>query len=510
MHKSSAHNNSEQSAIVIGGGIGGLATAALLAKKGFEVRLFEKNETLGGVANTFSAQGFTFDMGPSWYLMPDVFENFFSLVGERVEDHLDLIRLDPSYRIYFKGQKRHFDFYSDLQRDLPTFEKLEPGSGAQLKKYLELSKNQYEIALGGFMYKNYDTVFDFFNKQVATEGHKLEVFARMSDYVAKFFHTDEVQKIMEYQLVFLGSSPYNTPALYNIMSHIDFNMGVWYPRGGIHEIPKALQRIGEKSGAQYFANSPVQRILTGANHKARGVRLENGDEHFADVIVANASIHHVETKLLGKPHRSFSSGYWGKRTLAPSAFILYLGLRDKVPNLAHHNLIFSEDWKTNFAEIFDDAVWPSDPSLYVCAPSVTDETVAPPGQENLFVLVPVAPGLQATPKQLEKLADKTLQTVESEMNIPNLRERIVYKRLFWGRDFQERYNNFQGTALGLAHTMNQTAILRPNNKSKKLKNLFFAGANTNPGIGMPICLISAELAYKRIIGDRSAGHLTEL
>ncbi len=252
------HKNSKETAIVIGGGIGGLATAALLAKKGFAVQLFEKNENLGGVANTFSAQGFTFDMGPSWYLMPDVFENFFNLVGERVEDHLDLIRLDPSYRIYFKDQGRHFDFYSDLKRDLPTFETLEPGSGAQLKKYLELSKNQYEIALGGFMYKNYDTVFDFFNKQVATEGRKLEVFARMSDYVAKFFHTDEVQKIMEYQLVFLGSSPYNTPALYNIMSHIDFNMGVWYPRGGVHEIPKALRRIGQKSGAQYFVNSPVR------------------------------------------------------------------------------------------------------------------------------------------------------------------------------------------------------------------------------------------------------------
>ena len=393
---------------------------------------------------------------------------------------------------------------------MPTFETLEPGSGAKLKKYLELSKNQYEIALGGFMYKNYDTVFDFFNKQVATEGRKLEVFAHMSDYVAKFFHTDEVQKIMEYQLVFLGSSPYNTPALYNIMSHIDFNMGVCYPRGGVHEIPKALRRIGEKSGAQYFVNSPVQRILTGRNHRARGVRLENGQEHFADVVVANASIHHVESKLLGKPHRSFSDRYWQKRTLAPSAFILYLGLRDKVPDLAHHNLIFAQDWKTNFAEIFDAPVWPSDPSLYVCAPSVTDESVAPPGQENLFVLVPVAPGLQATPEQLEKFADVTLQTIEREMNIPNLRERIVYQRMFWGRDFAERYNNFQGTALGLAHTMNQTAILRPNNKSKKLKNLFFAGANTNPGIGMPICLISAELAYKRIIGDKSAGHLTEL
>ena len=420
------------------------------------------------------------------------------------------MRLSPSYRIYFKGQNRHFDFYSDLQRDLATFEQLEAGSGDKLKAYLERSKAQYEIALGGFMYKNYDTIFDFFNKQVATEGRELEVFARMSDYVAKSFSSDEVQKIMEYQLVFLGSSPYNTPALYNIMSHIDFNMGVWYPRGGIHEIVRALQRIGAKNGVQYFTDSPVARILTGRNRQARGVRLENGEEYFADHVVSNANIHHTEQKLLGKPHRTHSERYWKTRTLAPSAFILYLGLKDKVPDIAHHNLIFSQDWKANFAEIFDSPCWPSDPSLYVCAPSVTDESVAPPGQENLFVLVPVAPDLKATPEQLEKFAARTLETIEKEMNIPNLKERIVYQRLFWGDDFASRYNNLRGSALGLAHTMSQTALLRPNNKSKKLKNLFFAGANTNPGIGMPICLISAELAYKRIIGDRSAGHLQEL
>jgi phytoene desaturase len=238
--------------------------------------------------------------------------------------------------------------------------------------------------------------------------------------------------------------------------------------------------------------------------------LENGEEHSADIVVANSNIHHTESKLLGKPHRSYSERYWQTRTLAPSAFILYLGLKDKVPDLAHHSLIFSQDWKTNFAEIFDSPCWPADPSLYVCAPSVTDPSVAPPGQENLFVLVPVAPGLEATPEQLNKFAERTLQTVEREMNIPNLRERIVYRRLFWGKDFRSRYNNLQGSALGLAHTMRQTAILRPNNKSKKLKNLFYTGANTNPGIGMPICLISAELAYKRIIGDKSAGHLANL
>lgn len=399
--------------------------------------------------------------------------------------------------------------FSDVARDIATFERLEPGSGEQLKKYLELSKMQYEIAIGGFMYKNNDTIFDFLNKQTAIEGRKLEVFARMNTYVEKFFKTDTVQKIMEYQLVFLGSSPYDTPALYNIMSHIDFSMGVYYPRGGIYEIVRALKNIGHKLGVEYFVNAPVKRILTGVR-RVRGVRLQSGEEHPADLIVANASIQHVESKLLSAPHRAYSERYWNTRTLAPSALVLYLGLKDKVPGLTHHNLLFAHDWRQNFAEIFDQPQWPSDPSLYVCAPSVTDPDVAPPGQENLFVLVPTAPGLSATPQQLEELTARIITTLEEHMDIPNLRERIVYQRVFWGRDFAERYNNFRGSALGLAHTIWQTAILRPSNKSKKLKNLFYVGANTNPGIGMPIQLISAELAFKRIIGDKSAGHLTEI
>ena len=496
-------------AIVIGGGIGGLGTAALLGKKGYDVQLFEKNEQLGGVASRFEADGFSFDMGPSWYLMPDVFENFFDLLGERVEDHLDLVKLSPSYRIFFKDTEKIIDMFSDLERDIKTIEKLEPGAGAKLREYLALSKTQYEIAIKGFMYRNYDNIFSFMNLETAVEGKKLEVFAKMNKYVEKFFQSDEVQKIMEYQLVFLGSSPYDTPALYNIMSHIDFSMGVYYPQGGIHEIPCVLRSIGEKYGVRYHVNAPVARILTG-RRKARGVRLENGEEHFADLVVADANIHHVETKMLSKPHREYSPRYWKTRTLAPSAFIMYLGVKGKIPSLTHHNLVFARDWKQNFAEIFDKPQWPSDPSFYVCAPSVTDPKVAPEGHENLFVLVPMAPGLFATPEELEKYAERVLAMMETEMNIPDLRERIVYRRIFSGKDFQTRYNTLRGTALGLAHTIWQSAIFRPRNVSKKLKNLYYAGANVNPGIGMPICLISAELAYKRIVGDKSASHLDEL
>jgi phytoene desaturase len=499
----------EQKAVVIGGGIGGLAIACLLAQKGYTVQVVEKNETLGGLCNTFEADGFRFDMGPSWYLMPDVFEAFFRLLGEDVNKHLDLIRLSPSYRIFFKDTDRTVDMYSDLTRDIPTFEAMEPGSGEQLREYLKRSASQYDIALKGFMYKNYDTVFDFLNRQTMIEGRKLEVFSQMHRYVEKFFSTDHVQKIMEYQLVFLGSSPYNTPALYNIMAHIDFNMGVFYPRGGIYRIVETLKALGEKRGVRYMTGAPVEEIET-ERGKATAVRLATGERITADLIISNASIHHTETRLLKASDRTYPEPYWDKRTLAPSAFILYLGVQGKIPGLVHHNLIFSKDWPRNFAEIFDHPQWPTDPSLYVCAPSVTDPTVAPPDHENLFVLVPTAPGLEADKTRLESYAQKTLAMLEQTMQIPDLRQRIRYQRIFWGKDFTERYNNFRGTALGLAHTLQQTAIFRPRNQSRRVRNLFYVGANTNPGIGMPICLISAELAYKRIVGDRSAGHLSQL
>ena len=502
-------NLMNQKLLVIGGGIGGLAFAALAAKVGYDVTLLEKNERLGGVANQFEAQGFTFDMGPSWYLMPDVFQNYFDLLGERVEDYLDLTQLDPSYRIFFQGKERSLDFYSDLERDLPTFEMLEPGSGPKLKEYLEKSKYQYEIALGGFMYKNYDNIFDFLNKQVATEGRELEVFAKMSDYVAKHFSTDEVQKVMQYTLVFLGSSPYNTPALYNIMSHIDFNMGVFYPQGGIHQIPLALKKIGEKNGVKYRTNVNVAQINTKRGPKVKGVTLDNGEELEADIIVSNAPVHHTES-LLPKSYRDHSQSYWDRRTLAPSALIMYLGVKGKVDSLTHHNLLFSPDWKKNFGEIFDTPQWPSEPSLYICAPSKTDPTVAPPGDENLFVLVPIPAKLNYTDADLEFQSDRFLEIIEREMNCPDLRERIIYKRVFCSKDFTAHYNKLGGTALGLAHTIKQTAILRPNNQSKKVENLLYVGGDTNPGIGMPIQLISAELALKRLIGDKSSGHLTEI
>lgn len=474
--------------------------AVILAKAGYKVDVYEKNEQTGGRASVFSANGFTFDMGPSWYLMPDVFEDFFAKCGEKIEDHLSLKRLDPSYRIFFGGTGKQVDMSSNLEKVIPIFEAIEPGSGPALRRYLEISKQQYEIAKKDFLYRNYDSIFDFFNRRTLIEGSKMSVFISMDRYVKKFFKTPEIQKIMQYTLVFLGSSPYNTPALYNIMSHIDFNLGVFYPQGGIRQIITALQTIAEKNGAKFHINTPVQKILV-EQGKAIGIQTANGETILSDIVISDADLAHTEQVLLPPEAREYPDTYWASRVLAPSAFILYLGIKDRVPELTHHNLLFSQDWKKNFSQIFDQPQWPADPSLYICAPSVTDPSVAPPGKENLFVLVPIAAKLKATQAEYENYADQIIALMEKELQIPNLASRIEFRRIFGVEDFAKRYNSYGGSALGLAHTLRQTAIFRPKNINKKARNLYYVGANVNPGIGMPICLISAELAWQRIQKD---------
>ncbi len=523
----------KKTAIIIGSGFGGIGSAAILAKAGWEVTVLEKNEMVGGRATIFEARkqkngtykrfdtipnkkkgavdSFIFDRGPSWYLMPDVFEHFYEILGENVNHELKLKRLSPSYRIFYKDETENsqVDIFSDLEKDLPTLEKIESGSGEQMKKYLDKAGFQYGIAKDRFMYKNYDRLRDLFTVEVVKDGTKLSVFKTMNKYVEGYFKTHQLQKIMQYPLVFLGSSPYNTPALYNIMSHIDFNMGVFYPQGGLYAVTESLQSIAEKNGAKFKINSGVKQILV-QDGKARGVILDNGKKLEAKVVISNADIQHTESRLLSPEHREHSEKYWKTRTLAPSALLIYLGVKGTYKNLKHHNLLFSKDWKQNFAQIFDQPQWPDDPSLYVCAPSKSDKTVAPKGHENLFVLVPIAPGLKYTKKKLEKYADKILETMETEMKLPDLCKNIVFKELFSVKDFKQRYNSQEGTALGLAHTLKQTAVFRPNNISKKVENLYYVGAGTNPGIGMPITLISAEIMYKRLTGDKSAGPLEKL
>lgn len=495
--------------VVIGAGIGGLGTACLFAKKGYDVTVLEKNENFGGRANIFEAEGYRFDMGPSWYLAPDLFEHFFQLMGERVEDHLDLIRLSPSYRIFFHNESESLDIHSDIGRDSATFERIEPGAAEKLKAYLKQSEYQYNVATQHFMYKNYDTIFDFFNRRVMTEGQKLSVFSKMHSFVSRFFRSRKLQQVMEYTMVFLGTSPYEAPALYNLMSHMDFNQGVFYPRGGFYELIKALAHVAEKNGARLLANSPVAEILV-ENGAASGVRLASGEVIPADIVISNADLWFTETQLLSDKWRSYKQRYWDRKVMAPSAFIMYLGIKEKLQGITHHNLLFSDDWRLNFDQIYKDPCLPPEPSLYVCAPSVTDSEVAPEGRENLFVLVPIASGLEMTEDEKQAYSEKVLRLIEREMGLTGLREKVEYKRIYTVSDFATDYNAFRGSALGLAHTMRQTAIFRPKNQSKKVKDLYYVGAGTNPGIGTQICLISAELVFKRVHGIKTAGPLEAL
>ncbi|MFT4536868.1 MAG: phytoene desaturase [Saprospiraceae bacterium] len=497
--------------VVIGGGIGGLGTACLLSKRGYEVTLVEKNENLGGRANIFTAEGFTFDMGPSWYLMPDVFENFYKLVDEDINDHLDIVRLSPSYRVFFPGDKEVpvLDMESDLEKDLPTLEKLEPGVTDRMRSYLKRSEKQYGIAQKYFMHRNYNSVWDFLKWEVAKEGRSMNPLQTMEKYLNKWFRDERLKKILEYTLVFLGSAPSKTPALYNVMNHVDFGMGVFYPRGGIYTIIDSFKNMNEKFGTKIMTSSPVKKINV-ENKSVTGVELESGEILEADYVVSNADMWFTETKLLDKDQQTFPEKYWEKATMAPTAFIMYLGLNTSVPNLQHHNLRFCKDWKQNFVEIFDKPQLPNDPSYYVCKPTHTDRNIAPEGQDILFVLVPLPCEFIPTEKQKKSYRDKIIGMMESDLDLLGLEDMITYERSYWGDDFGRDYNAYKGNALGgMAHTLKQT-LFRPKNFSKKVKNLYYAGAGTNPGIGVPTSLISSQLAYKRIENITHPHPLTSL
>lgn len=484
--------------IIIGSGIGGLGSAALLSKSGYDVTVVEKNTNIGGRANIFEAEGYTFDMGPSWYLMPDVFEHYFQLLGENISDYLDLVKLSPSYRVFFSNDKELpiVDIHSDLEKDLPLFEKLEPGVTPKIREYLERSGEQYQMAKDTFMYRNLGFSIDFLKWKVIKKGIELNPFQTMQSYLNTWFKSDRLKKILEYTLVFLGSDPAKTPAMYNIMNAIDFNMGVYYPKGGIYEIVKALEKINTKHGTKFITEAPVSEICI-ENKKAVGVKLKNNDILTADIIISNADLWFTETKLLQPKYQTYPERYWKKSVLSPSAFIMYLGLNRKLDILSHHNLRFGEDWKQNFKELFDTPQLPEDPSYYICKPTETDPDLSPEGTDNLFVLVPIPPGLHLSQEDMKGYRQKIFNLIKTDLNLPHFEDYITYERAYWSDDFKRDYNAYKGTALGLAHTLKQT-LKRPLNYSKKVKNLYYVGAGTSPGIGMPICLISAELVYKRI------------
>lgn len=481
--------------VIIGAGFAGLASAALLAKAGFKVTVIEKNEQPGGRASLWETNGFKFDMGPSWYLMPDVFERFFALFDKKPTDYYTLTRIDPHYRIFFSSDEI-IDIPADVIEVCKLFDKLEPSGGQKLKDYLAASKYQYEIAVNKFLYRNYASFTDLLDRQLMTEGLKLNVFSKMEKYVKKYFTSDIAQKIIEYNLVFLGGDPKHTPALYSLMAHVDFNLGVWYPTGGLNAVAQGLYKLGQELGVEYIFNEAVEHIEI-KDASAKRVITDHAT-YDADQVLVNADYHFAETNFLPRESQSYSAAYWDKRVVAPSMFIMYLGVNKKLPRLEHHNLFLEHNWQPHFDTIFEKPSWPDAPSYYVCMASKTDPTIAPTGMENVFILVPVAPGLSDPEAFRNEYAQKTIEHLE-KVSGENIKEHIVVQRIFTQRDFSARYNAFKGTALGLSHTLFQTALFRPAIKSRKVGNLFYTGQYTHPGIGVPMTLISAEIAANEII-----------
>ena len=482
--------------IIIGSGFGGLSAAALLAKQGHKVTIIEKNEQIGGRAAMFEEKKFKFDAGPSWYLMPEVFEKFYKELGTTPEKELKLQLLNPSYRMFFHDSE--IDITPNIQETYELFETIEKGSAKKLEKYLERAKYQYDTAMREFIYKEYNKLSDIFSLKLAVEGSKLSVFENLDKHVSRSFKSDKLKKILEYTMVFLGGAPKNTPALYSIMSHIDFNQGVYYPEGGLNSVAKSIYNLGKKLGVEYKLNEPVEKIIA---EKGRAKKVvTNINSYGADIVISNADYWHTETQLLEKKDQTYSKKYWDKRTIAPSAFIMYIGLNKKIKGLEHHNLFLENDWMHHFNQLFKEKQWPDAPSYYVCCPSKTDKTIAPKDKENIFVLVPVAPGLEDTEEIREQYKNKILEHMEKTLKV-KIKKHIEVIKTFAHKDFAKRYNSYKGTALGLSHTLMQTAIFRPKQKSKKLKNLYYTGQYTHPGIGVPMVIISSQILAKRIQND---------
>lgn len=476
----------QQSVVVIGAGFAGLAAATRLATQGYEVTIVEKNSQAGGRARVFSEKGFKFDMGPSWYWMPDIFDRYFAEFGKKTSDYYALERLDPSYKVVF-GQEEFVDLPADMQELTSLFETIEPGSSKRLEDFLSQAKYKYEVGVGEFVWKPSLSITEFFDIRLLSKAISLDLFASFGKHIRKFFKNDRLLQIMEFPILFLGATPQNTPALYSLMNYAEIALGTWYPMGGMHEVIKGMVSLAEEKGVKILLDHPVEKIVVENGH-AKGVQTSQGFVE-ADLVVGGADYHHIETKLLADNEQNYSENYWQKRTMAPSSLLFYLGVEGKVDKLLHHNLFFDEDFNLHADEIYTNPKWPSKPLFYVSAPSKTDDSVAPEGDENIFVLIPIAPDLEDGEETREKYYDIVMERLERYVG-HSIRDKVVYKRSFAVSDFKEEYNSFRGNAYGLANTLFQTAFLKPKLKNKKVKNLFYTGQLTVPGPGVPPSLIS--------------------
>jgi len=487
------------SVIIVGAGFGGLSLAALLSNAGKDVLVIEKNSEPGGRARYYREKGYTFDMGPSWYIMPDVYEKYFNDLGLDISDCYDLVRIDPSYKIFFKDGEKIF-VSSNLEENFKLFDTFEENGGKKLQKYLERAEKDYKIAVEQLLMRDYDQLRNLIDGRMIRESITLPLFGNIEDYISNIFFSDKLKRILEYSIGFIGGSPKNTPSIYYIMNHVDFNLGVWYPMGGIGKVVEKLYDICVENGVIFNFDESVIRILT---DKGTAIGVETTkSEYKADIIVVNADYPYSELNLLDTSERSYNRKYWESKLFAPSALVIYIGLSKKLDKLEHHNLYLAGDWNLGFDELYDlnDPYWPANISYYVNVTSRTDPYVAPKTGESVFILVPTPDDFVDTPNTRELLYNKIVSHIEQIIDDEIIGYEVV-KRIFGPEDFVKDYNAYKKTSLGLVHTLTQSAIFRPSHRSRKVKNLYYNGHYTHPGIGLPLVLISSQILAKHLLNS---------
>ena len=485
----------KKSVVIIGAGFAGLSAASFMARAGWKVTVLEKNGTAVGRARQLMADGFTFDMGPSWYWMPEVFEKFFACFGKKVSDYYSLKRLDPSYRVYWENGYTNVPANYDEFKQM--FEEIEPGSGVKLEAYLEEARVKYEIGVGELVYKPGQSLTEFFDWKIIKNVFKLDVFTSVKSHVHKYFKDPRLRQIMEFPVLFLGALPENTPALYTLMNYADIVGGTWYPEGGMYAVVNGMKQLAEELGVEFRFNEAVREIRV-EKGSVKKLVTEKG-EFIADAIISGADYQFTESKLLTEKDRSYSEKYWNRKVLAPSCLLYYVGLNKKLDNVLHHSLFFDVPFDKHADEIYAHPEWPEDPLFYLSVSSKTERSVAPRGCENLVVLIPVASGLKNDSDELrEEYFQKIVKRLEHHTG-QDISGSIVFKQSFSVSDFISEYNSFKGNAYGLANVLRQTAVFKPSCRSKKVKNLFFTGQLTVPGPGVPPSLISGEVVSKQVL-----------
>lgn len=494
--------------VIIGSGFSGISAAAYLSAAGHDVHVFEKNNLPGGRARQLKTEnGYLFDMGPSWYWMPGVFESFFNDFGYKTSDYYDLKLLDPSFEVVY-GENDSLLIPADFNSLCNLFESIETGASDRLKIFMDEAAYKYKTGMENLVYKPGISISEFADIDLIKGAFRLQVFTSFSKHVEKYFKHSKLKALMEFPVLFLGAMPEETPALYSLMNYAGLKLGTWYPSGGFGEVVRAMQIVAENAGAQFHFNNPVEKIKI-ANKKANGI-IVNDQYVEADAVIAAADYHYTESKLLAPEYRNYSENYWAGKTLAPSCLIFFIGVSKKINSLQHHTLFFDEDLSAHSKDIYKTPRWPDKPLFYVCCPSKSDKTVSPEGHENLFLLMPVAPGLEDNEEIREKyfqLMMKRLEKTAGEIIEPH----IDYKKSYCVKDFIMDYNAYKGNAYGLANTLRQTALFKPKIRNRQVKNLFYAGQLTVPGPGVPPAIISGKIAATQLLKNlKPVSHEAEI